>query len=537
EQLYKIDVGASDWLLTLGSIALLFTPAAPFATAVLIFEGLFVAIRAIGYGASDALEAVDLFSDDISETTKSKVAPFVEQMRGLEDVMKSIEWTGTIIDDALVEDVKVKTAAIRDTIVNELDSDKNEALATLEPLKAALSAEAYAKLVADNKAYYEGMVTQITDSEAEINSIMATAKAENRTLTQEEANKINEIQANMKDNGVLHLSETEEEYRTIMRRMADNSERVSLEQASEIIKNAKKTRDEAISSAHTQYTKVEMEAERMYDVGAINYEQYADIMEAAEKTKDKAIDDANTQYSTIEETAKTKLGETAKFIDSESGEIRSKWSVFCTDFADNWTTGWNLIKQTASDKLKEIEEWFNTTVKPLFTKDFWVAKFKGIADGFKEICKNAINSGITLFNTFISWINEKMKFSWDGIKIAGRTIVNAGSIQLFTIPDIPMFAMGGFPEDGLFMANHNELVGSFSNGRTAVANNDQITSGIEQAVYRAMMSVMSQQQERPILVNANVAVDLDGQVVGRSVDAYNQNKGYPISHGVFANAY
>ncbi|MEG2923694.1 MAG: hypothetical protein RR848_04400, partial [Oscillospiraceae bacterium] len=147
--------------------------------------------------------------------------------------------------------------------------------------------------------------------------------------------------------------------------------------------------------------------------------------------------------------------------------------------------------------------------------------------------------GITLFNTFISWINEKMKFSWDGIKIAGRTIVNAGSIQLFTIPDIPMFAMGGFPERGqMFIANEAgpELVGNIGN-RTAVANNDQITSGIEQAVYRAMMSVMSQQQERPILVNANVAVDLDGQVVGRSVDAYNQNKGYPISHGVFANAY
>ncbi|MEG0396878.1 MAG: hypothetical protein RR612_09135, partial [Oscillospiraceae bacterium] len=106
-------------------------------------------------------------------------------------------------------------------------------------------------------------------------------------------------------------------------------------------------------------------------------------------------------------------------------------------------------------------------------------------------------------------------------------------------PQIDRFAMGGFPERGqMFIANEAgpELVGNIGN-RTAVANNDQITSGIEQAVYRAMMSVMSQQQERPILVNANVAVDLDGQVVGRSVDAYNQNKGYPISHGVFANAY
>ena len=51
---------------------------------------------------------------------------------------------------------------------------------------------------------------------------------------------------------------------------------------------------------------------------------------------------------------------------------------------------------------------------------------------------------------------------------------------------IPMYAKGGFPEDGLFMANHNELVGQFSNGRTAVANNEQIVAGIEYGVERAV---------------------------------------------------
>ena len=35
------------------------------------------------------------------------------------------------------------------------------------------------------------------------------------------------------------------------------------------------------------------------------------------------------------------------------------------------------------------------------------------------------------------------------------------------------------------MANHNELVGQFSNGKTAVANNEQITEGIAIAVYGA----------------------------------------------------
>jgi hypothetical protein len=49
---------------------------------------------------------------------------------------------------------------------------------------------------------------------------------------------------------------------------------------------------------------------------------------------------------------------------------------------------------------------------------------------------------------------------------------------------IKKFAVGGFPEDGLFMANHNELVGQFAGGKTAVANNLQIQAGIEEAAYR-----------------------------------------------------
>ena len=50
------------------------------------------------------------------------------------------------------------------------------------------------------------------------------------------------------------------------------------------------------------------------------------------------------------------------------------------------------------------------------------------------------------------------------------------------------FATGGFPDEGqLFMAREAgpELVGTMG-GRTAVANNQEITEGIRQAVYDAM---------------------------------------------------
>ena len=46
-------------------------------------------------------------------------------------------------------------------------------------------------------------------------------------------------------------------------------------------------------------------------------------------------------------------------------------------------------------------------------------------------------------------------------------------------------------EFGLFMANHSELVGKFSNGKTAVANNDQIVSGISDGVSSANDKVVS----------------------------------------------
>ena len=144
-----LNIDAMDWLLTLGSIALLFTPAAPFASAVLVFETISVAIRGIGWATSDAIEEVDLFSSGISEATKSKVQPFVEQMRDLDDVITTLDWTNMVIDQSVVDDVAMKVKGISETIINELDADKNELLLLLLRWKA-LGEEAYNKLIADN---------------------------------------------------------------------------------------------------------------------------------------------------------------------------------------------------------------------------------------------------------------------------------------------------------------------------------------------------------------------------------------------------
>ena len=64
----------------------------------------------------------------------------------------------------------------------------------------------------------------------------------------------------------------------------------------------------------------------------------------------------------------------------------------------------------------------------------------------------------------------------------------------FSLPKISIkyYRQGGFPkgEDGMFLANHNEMIGKFSNGKNVVANNQQITEGIKQAVMEGMAQVM-----------------------------------------------
>lgn len=77
------------------------------------------------------------------------------------------------------------------------------------------------------------------------------------------------------------------------------------------------------------------------------------------------------------------------------------------------------------------------------------------------------------------------------------------------------FADGGFPREGqLFLAREAgaEMVGSMG-GRTAVANNDQIVTGITQGVYSAMMAYNAQTRGQ----GGSGDVYLDGTKVGRVV--------------------
>lgn len=189
--------------------------------------------------------------------------------------------------------------------------------------------------------------------------------------------------------------------------------------------------------------------------------------------------------------------------------------------SEKFTSAWNTIKGIWGFASSWIN---NTVIKPIGTlfdklwsgiKNGVVGAMNGIIGTVENMLNffiSGINGVLIGFNKVVEWAADIVGEDWDGITL----------IPEVKLPKISAYATGGFPEDGLFFANHTELVGQFSNGRTAVANNDQITQGIANAVYPAVKSAMSEVMSRfgnqPIRVYVG-----DRELTEIVVDGINQN--------------
>ena len=203
---------------------------------------------------------------------------------------------------------------------------------------------------------------------------------------------------------------------------------------------------------------------------------------------------------------------------------------------------WDKIKETATtvfgpllDDIKRIFGGIKEVFQGLI--DFVAGVFTGdwsrAWDGVKEIFGGVLDVVIGEISIMFDWINgligavadalSWLQGLWDGMnQIAERNARwNEETGNLYaTDPSqyIPRHANGGFPEDGLFMANHGELVGKFTNGRTAVANNEMIVEGISAGVFNAVVAAFSQTggggDDRP------VNIYLDGRQIAQTTTKY-----------------
>lgn len=460
----------ADLLITLAGIALLFTGAgAPFGIALLKFEALTVAIRAIGYGAKDAIDEIDFLAEGIGEATVAKLEPFREKMNELNDTLMTINWSGMVMDDTVIADVQAKLREVTNMIVTELDSDQNEALKKLAPLRDALGKEAFDKLMEANKEYYDTTKQSVLDDEQEILDIMANAKKNGGVLEEEHLMAIQEIRDRMNTTGLKHIAETEIEYNKIMGILSDNSQRISLEQASGIIKNSLETKEKTIADAWEQYSTIELEAQRMLEVKAINDKEYKAIMESAEDARKSTIEDAEEQYKNIHKATVDGLGETGKFIDTETGKIKSKWTVWNEDLNKKLDGTWDNMKNTVSNVGKDMKDDWETTKKDMSTMadnvktsittsfDNLKTNLGKIVDGIKTTMETTVNNLYDYiekkFDSMAEAIAKPIDWARDQIELAVNAIKGFFENLSLKIPKIEMPSLPKFEMEGKFSLN------------------------------------------------------------------------------------
>lgn len=187
-----------------------------------------------------------------------------------------------------------------------------------------------------------------------------------------------------------------------------------------------------------------------------------------------------------------------------SGTVIQPISNFFNMLKAGITSALSTAKNFVISTWQSVAGWFNGNVISPITNCFNIMK-NGITNAFNYVW-SSIRGGVTgAMNYVISKIENGVNFVVSGINsllrgfnkvvsMAAKVVgANWNGVSLVPKVHIPRLASGGiFPrgEDGMAFINHNELVGKFSNGRNVVANNQQITEGIKQAVMEGMAQVM-----------------------------------------------
>jgi hypothetical protein len=249
-------------------------------------------------------------------------------------------------------------------------------------------------------------------------------------------------------------------------------------------------------------------------------------------------------------------------------DIKALWNTVSTWFNENvvipvvdffkglwesvtgfFTNLWEDIKEVWKDVCTWFDETIIEPVKTAFEKacdaisgffsSLWLNIRRGIASAMNGVIGaiestinwviGGINNLIGGFNKVVQWAADVIGEDWGGVSLIQEV--------KFSRVAVPTYAEGGFPAQGqMFIAREAgaEMVGNIGR-RTAVANNDQIVSGIAGGVAEANEEQNALLREQNSLLRALLDKDsgvyLDGKYLTNSVEKYQRERGRVLITG------
>jgi hypothetical protein len=183
--------------------------------------------------------------------------------------------------------------------------------------------------------------------------------------------------------------------------------------------------------------------------------------------------------------------------------------------------GWKSVKDwvgkisTLSQGIKLAKSGWSSVSKWIGSMPSLSAKIKLAKSGW-----SSIKSWLGSLDFKLNFKLPKIGVNWGSREVLGFKISYPTSFYTY--------AKGGFPKEGEFFLAREagpEMVGQI-NGRSAVANNDQIVEAISEGVYAAVTAAMKGMDGSGGTQAVNVY--LDGKVVARSVEKAQRERGATI---------
>lgn len=223
----------------------------------------------------------------------------------------------------------------------------------------SLAQDAAKQLQKLNSQYYDKMKGVTKQEEDEISAVKKKYTDKNGVISEAGEKKIAQIEQKYADqrrkisqkfssdrvalektlksdvSGVLSASAAQQ--KMILGKLRDDSGKLSLQQASDIIKQAKSAKDGAISAANEKYKSVMKAADQEYYVtGSISKSQYEDIKKKAEQQRDDSVKAANEQWNGTVNAAKSQAKGYVDQINWQTGQVLGFWQKMGKGISDAW---------------------------------------------------------------------------------------------------------------------------------------------------------------------------------------------------------
>jgi len=268
----------------------------------------------------------------------------------------------------------------------------------------------------------------------EINAIHKKGMAERGYLTDDELKRIEELEVLASEKTVQNLASSAQEQEIIISRMATNKVAVDREAVEKIVADSEDAKDKVIKAAEEQRDGVIQQAMEQFEAGTISEEQRDKVSKAAEDEYKGVVKEADKKHKDVIRIASEQAAEHGMVVDTETGEILSKWEVFWKNTKDgfkNFFTGlWYDIK----------EGWENIK---LSAKEFGLSLLVLLSATSQKVTNSVTTFFTGLWEDITRWFTNAKDWVVNFFTALGQTISNAvKAVWTFIEPAVKLFFKG-----------------------------------------------------------------------------------------------